>query len=266
MKLFKNQLQEVFTPVSTKEVIEQIHNEFNCAGEALLAEAKEILAASNYSTDKAMKLKELGFTNVPEVVEIAKKEQKKKMADTTVRLINHYMMRYPNQKFITEEMVGDICKKYNLVCGGVELYKGFVPKKNMEEIASFKVDNSDLPIYYIEIKKQWIPTSLEHSDINEGFEGYLKRHDSHYYNYAVINSSRTDNPRICNGSTQNLNTLRICAPIKEMNTEGMGLNGYHLQKHIPDPVVLQPVKGGYLILTAWGDEASDPIVVNERNN
>ena len=46
-------------------------------------------------------------------------------------------------------------------------------------------------------------------------------------------------------------------------------DGYKLKqvyKDIPDPVVLQPVKGGYLILTAWGDEASDPLVINENFN
>lgn len=37
-------------------------------------------------------------------------------------------------------------------------------------------------------------------------------------------------------------------------------------KEIPDPVVLYPVREGYLIVTAWGDEASDPDVVNEVNN
>ena len=43
--------------------------------------------------------------------------------------------------------------------------------------------------------------------------------------------------------------------------------GYKLvKKHIPDPVVLQPVKGGYLIITAWGDEASDPLVINPLMN
>ena len=53
-----------------------------------------------------------------------------------------------------------------------------------------------------------------------------------------------------------------------MDISGLELKeGYKLEKKfIPDPVVLQPVKGGYLILTAWGDEASDPIVINEINN
>lgn len=45
------------------------------------------------------------------------------------------------------------------------------------------------------------------------------------------------------------------------------LVGYKIQNiPAPDPVTLQPVKGGYLILAAWGDEASDEIVVNQNNN
>ena len=56
--------------------------------------------------------------------------------------------------------------------------------------------------------------------------------------------------------------------VNRLEISGLKLvEGYKLEKkHIPDPVVLQPVKGGYLILTAWGDEASDPLVVNEINN
>ena len=47
-----------------------------------------------------------------------------------------------------------------------------------------------------------------------------------------------------------------------MDTEGMGVkNGYKLEiakKHVPDPIVLHSVKGGYLILTMWADEQFDP--------
>ena len=51
----------------------------------------------------------------------------------------------------------------------------------------------------------------------------------------------------------------------------MELKDFKLSKiEIPDPVVLQPVnfKGEkyYLIVTAWGDEASDELVVNETLN
>lgn len=58
--------------------------------------------------------------------------------------------------------------------------------------------------------------------------------------------------------------LKICAPLKDMDTKGMRILGYKLKKEIPDPVVLQPIVGGYLIVTAWGDEASDENVINEN--
>jgi hypothetical protein len=35
---------------------------------------------------------------------------------------------------------------------------------------------------------------------------------------------------------------------------------------VDDPIVLRPVADGYLIVTAWGDEAKDPEIQNERNN
>ncbi len=42
------------------------------------------------------------------------------------------------------------------------------------------------------------------------------------------------------------------------------------EREIPDPVVLQPVffknKKHYLIVTAWGDEASDDLVKNHNHN
>jgi hypothetical protein len=63
----------------------------------------------------------------------------------------------------------------------------------------------------------------------------------------------------------------ICAPKKDMDTKGLSKVGALLsvvtQFTAPkDPVVLRPVKGGYLILAAWGDEASDEIVVNHKMN
>jgi hypothetical protein len=40
-------------------------------------------------------------------------------------------------------------------------------------------------------------------------------------------------------------------------------DGYKLEY---DPIVLQPVKGGYLVVTKWGLEASDEIVTNPTSN
>lgn len=64
-------------------------------------------------------------------------------------------------------------------------------------------------------------------------------------------------------------TLRICAPVTEMVTSGYELeDGYKL---VYDPIVSIEVTHengvrGEIILTAWGDEASDELVVNQNNN
>ena len=60
--------------------------------------------------------------------------------------------------------------------------------------------------------------------------------------------------------------LLICAPIKDMKVDAWERISNYQIVPVPDPVVLKEVKGGFLIVTAWGDEASDPNVVNEINN
>jgi len=64
--------------------------------------------------------------------------------------------------------------------------------------------------------------------------------------------------------------MLICAPKKDMDLKGLKKLGLFFQSFttvtFPDPVVLQPVKGGFLIVTAWGDEASDELVINSINN
>ena len=65
--------------------------------------------------------------------------------------------------------------------------------------------------------------------------------------------------------------LEIAAPAKDFNLSEAEIKNFKITKvHIPDPVVLQPVffKGEkyYLIVTAWGQEASDELVVNHKMN
>lgn len=62
--------------------------------------------------------------------------------------------------------------------------------------------------------------------------------------------------------------FKICAPKEDFDTRGWEVrDGYRL---VWDPVVLQPVSkdgiDGYLIVTAWGDEASDEIVIPSAKN
>lgn len=66
--------------------------------------------------------------------------------------------------------------------------------------------------------------------------------------------------------------LEIAGPIKDFDTLNMQVNDFKLEvKPMEyDPVVLKPVIYNetkyYLIVTAWGIEAQDELVVNETLN
>lgn len=270
-----------------KDVIE-IHNEFNTAAEKLLLQAKSIIKeAESKDTGKVSRLEALGFSKVSQVIELKPLLQQSALSKEQIELVNYYKFHYPLNKFITEEQVKAICHKYNLVCGDVSRFTGFVPEKNLKDIENFKLKKAErnmlvslegLVFEDAEIKKT---TEFGYYHIykigskdyafqsNDGirFYGHDKKNIFGYKNLPDNISKMASDPTFATNIVIG-NALQICAPVKDMDITGLELTeGYKLQKkHIPDPVVLQPVKGGYLILTAWGPEASDPMVVNENNN
>ncbi len=261
--------------------IEQIHNEFNIAGETLLKEALSVLEdCKTKDLAKGELLASLGFTQTPQAKAVEEIKTKKVLAEQTAKLIQDYSFKYPNNKFITEDMVGEICKKYNLVCGDVSLYKGFVPQENLKEISKFKekytfntwtgtggIGNDSILTFNAEeyeIKIEGNYYHFFHKKTKErAFQmevgDYKRRGFFRFYGYPKNNRTGEFHHNLTKQE------LKICAPIKDMDTTKMQLDGYHL-KHIPDPIVLQPIAGGYLVVSKWGDEASDPIVVNEKMN
>jgi hypothetical protein len=62
-------------------------------------------------------------------------------------------------------------------------------------------------------------------------------------------------------------TLLIIATKDQLNMKSARVQGHKLVDIVKeDPIVLQPVKNGYLIVSAWGVEASDKEVQNPRFN
>lgn len=62
-------------------------------------------------------------------------------------------------------------------------------------------------------------------------------------------------------------TLLIVATKDQLNMKNARVQGHKLVDIVKeDPIVLQPVKNGYLIVSAWGIEASDKEVQNSRFN
>lgn len=266
-------------------VVEQIHNEFFTAGDAILDEATSLLKELEVKDlNKGKRLAACGFGKTREAVVAIETENKLATTKEIAELVLYYQTNYPNNKFITEVQVKAICEKYGLVCGDTSMYKGFVPENKLLLIEAFKLKKEDEIKIWFEVvcdhlkKGTVLPmSSVNETHLTERGQEYFKSTGALSFFYIKDGGStssyliKPEIGRLFDGlvfveAKRQDQKLKICAPLKDMAIpSGKELKGYKIQD-IPDPVVLQPVNGGYLIICAWGDEASDEIVVNEKMN
>lgn len=249
--------------------VEQIHREFYTASEKIV----------NFVVpEKAKILHQLGFTASEDAKDFD--PAREALRD----LVLGYQYHYPNNKFITDDEVHRICKKYNLICGPVSAYTGKVPDSKVKDIASFNLHYShareteyEYKVTYHQKGDGWTPKWLTASS---PWQKKLPKIISGRYFYSTFDIDSYLNSIYNTGinwlvdkmkeSTKEFKGLYICAPEKEMKTDGLTKKGLfaflETKRHIEDPVVLHPCKGGWLILAAWGPEASDQNVVNHKMN
>lgn len=264
-EVFKKKKYMLHKRKTTEELIEEIHETFFTEVDRLLEEAGIIKSEEPENPElhkKADRLRKLGFKAAKAVSETdsdrtkiseisaenaAKKDLKK--------AINYFSTKYPQYKFITEKSVKRICQKYGLIYGDVSKYIGDVPEKNIKEIEDFKINENDY-CYEIMILRYSTWGSKRR-------KGYYNKQNLPETSYS-LSIRYTEEARKC--------ALEIAAPKSDFNTRGMEIEDFELKEkvEIPDPVVLQPVywngKKHYLIVSAWGLEASDELVVNEKMN
>lgn len=251
MNLFKRATKAIRPYIAPAEgVVAEIHREFNMSSEIALAEAQRIIAGTNLpKTDKASRLAKIGFVGVKDVEDRQMLSSNLAQSIEQSRIILKYKESYPLHKFIFQKDIERICKKYGLVYGGIDLYQGFVPEQNLAEIEAFAPRSEDIA-YFRQLR----------SSNGERFrwERITKTDYSH----------ESHSPHWVNWDYREGENLKICAPLKDMKIDARTVieEGFLIVEHIPDPVVIYPVKEGGIILTAWGEEASDPLVVNEINN
>lgn len=249
---------------AAKKIVERIHNDFDGAAQRILDHAKKILAGSGPSEDRVNKLIAAGFTKASDVRERDALIEGKAEAARNAKLVEGYQQKYPFNKFITEVAVGDICNKYGLLLGDAHTYIGTIPDKNLEEIANFKLLASECKRMECGWYRRECGTG---SFVNESEEnksafsewGYVVAMEAdRWHPYKLVRAPETTTEVYVNTSA-----FKICAPQKDFDMRGKRIDGYKL---IDDPIVLQPVYGGYLIVTKWGLEASDKTLLNEKMN
>lgn len=257
--------EEVIDPFKGKsdnEIIEAIHKEFDTRVEMIKSYAEKPFESklndeAKKKLNKADRLESLGFhssNSVKSAIEFVMTERLEKREierkENLKEAVRYFSLNYPLNKFIDIKGVNDICEKYGLIYSGVSNFIGDVPDKNLEDIENFKVKKEDVAyvngfdtIFSYETLKD--ECKLNYKKEERGFYGT----DFRFYRTAE---------------------LEIAAPKKDFNTEGMRIEGNKLVREIKDPVVLQPVMfknvKHYLVVTAWGLEAEDTLVFNEKMN
>lgn len=220
--------------------IQEIHKTVDMSSDRALAEARKILFdLENANDTKAARLEKLGFTGIDSVKQLRELKKEKEKFQKIRDSIERYQKKYPLNKFITKQEASSVCEKYNLYIADIPFFKGFVPERNLQEMERF-VSNYSITEYF----KQDL-SKMYHESIVVSKEEYDNKIPGfNYYEHTPI--------------------FKIMAPETQFHiTSGMRKVGREI---IDDPIVLLPVPEGYVVITAWGDEASDPIIVNEGNN
>jgi hypothetical protein len=172
-------------------------------------------------------------------------------------VIQQYNQKYLGQyKFILKPQLERVCEKYNLFVRGTEFFLGDIPEKNIRDIMGFSAFVEDLPIN----------------------ERVLYNQCSHLLtsSSALWGNSKDARLPIKHFAEARIGSLIQIAAIKSLFDErafeksnARILNKAELSaKHQVDldPIVLCETKHGYIIITAWGDEANDELVVNQNHN
>lgn len=277
----------LFKSTNQQKIIKEIHNEFDTAQDKLLEQARSIISSTTIS-HKGERLSALGFINTEPAKSYEANKQILVKTKSQADIIMHYKQSYPFLKFITEDELERICNKYSLVFASVERYNKDVPDKNIKEIETapplLSCDKAEDKIYCTLTKdggfswvnadgsgwcgiwgKQWyrIPKRIDGQHFS-----------SQYHANAYLQSKLGFTSTYLVSSVQNYiedrQGLFIAAPPSHFNLDGLqkSKSGYFNFSftEVKDPIVFRYCRGGVQVLSKWGLEASDELLVNEINN
>ena len=259
---------------SPNSIVAEIHEAFYTEVDKLLKSAKVSHAIETDKQDvidKSKRLVNLGFRRTLDIRDAEVEQQRIRNLEAEnrskkelIKTINYFSEHYPYYKFITEESVKKLCKKYGLIYGSVSKYIGTVPEENLKQIEDFKINERDSCCRLTRTLQGHTMTDIVISFVDmKAHEQQMKNEEKNNH-YLTLDRVRNHVEKL---------PLEIVAPVKDFNLDNSEIKDFEItekQVPIPDPIVLQPVfynnQKHYLIVTAWGDEASDPLVVNEKNN
>lgn len=257
-----------------EQIIEEIHSAFDSAPDRLLKEANNAIKRINLKgKQKADALKAAGFTGSELVQKIQILEKQLHVHEEKANFIEHYKRTYPFQKFLTEKELDKICNKYGLIYAPISRYKKTVPDKNLQDIRNAKALSSvDFPENTFTITQ----FTYRYSQADE-IKEFKKKYKGKMGEFPKKFLDGSTWPIFDDGSIrlyvdvriiERSNSLFIAAPKSHFNLKGLKKSklGFFTFKDIKDPIVFRYVKGGIQVLTKWGDEAEDEMLINPLDN
>lgn len=242
-------LQRLF-PASAQTIQNDIRDRQN----ALVREARALLAAPEAEENvRVERLQRLGFTGVPEVT--AENNRTLRKAQLTERLEKEeaYAMQYPGFRFVSADVMNDVCTKYGLVIGEVYRFTGEVPSWALDVIERSGLVQSGFIVYY----RDWMRAINRRVSWHQSKEQAEEKLKELATNRLV--------PEVLHIGAAPKNELLIAAPKKMMRVNAdEEVRNHRIVKR--DPIVMIEVPGGFVVLAAWDEEGRDPRILNASNN
>jgi hypothetical protein len=250
----------------------EIQTDILTSMEALISEANRLVQGKDETATHIAGLSELGFTGSATVLEM-----KAKAAKELHDLHDMYSFEFPGLKFIPKAAMVNVCNKYGLAIGHVSRYRGEVPGWALERIKANKRHIPDMQLFDADLYYKAMTAECQRR-VDAGECGHLFSHDGGYARHYGEDVGGTTQfmmgGRNVHGAFPESHGMRtvpalyIAAPVADMALKGNErvVDGKIQTIPTKDPIVCLEVKGGYIVLAAWGEEGSDPEVFNAANN
>jgi len=181
-----------------------------------------------------------------------------------------YERKYFGQyKFLLKPQLERLCEKYDLYVRNPEFFLGDIPEKNVKDIMDFKVDISDLSNFSgLSYQKQMELIETIKKNLNIFSNEFNKCEYEAHLDIPIEYIRRIDREL-------NINTIQIAAVKKLFDEKAFATSSARIldmpelepiHKVELDPIVLCEVNGGYIVVTAWGDEANDELLFDQKQN
>ena len=242
--------------------VEDIHNDFKSTAEAVVAETEKILGDKPEMPVKPEILERYESLGLKRNKNVKKFESisaeyfdlmnRFREKEQIIQVINYYRVKYPANPFIPHENLLELCKKYGLVFDRAEYFTEDIPLDCLEAMEKFELKEED--------SKKFPDATGEVISTEEMVQSIANFHKNvqRLAVGGVVGTEESGIPR--KKASAKLKKSFHIVGTKEMFDLPMGrsFGQKSFTSELDDPIVLQEVSKGWLLIAAWGPEAELP--------